>query len=973
MDPRRQRSPTGMALARAATAGAPDAGSGDAEYDPFAPHAGGGFVAALPPPLPPPPAARFMPRGEPLPHRARLNVRHGQGGYVGASPPAEARYARDEFEQSARAGAVREQERAREHIRRSLPQAPPPPQAPLPPHAAAAAVLPRVVDAPPSAVAAAAKRKTYESPFAPSQLKRGWRELAVAYPRLHVPTDCVAASADWTVVLPRPHTALLQLSASGTAGGGLTCADDVADVPLLIPLPEWQAARGAAAPTSLLAAAAQNAAVAVSAGAVATGGISINVACLATRLVVDELSSASAPPAAASAAAAVAAAAAALPAASPPASAPDASALPVKHSVRVVLFDRTQSSHTLLRQLRCLVMSRGESLRLPGGSWSADKDGGRPGEDDAVLVACARRHVLDQTGIDLAPCLAWLKFMQVSYHRPEEVVSGRCVPEAVEQVSVFLCMDAWAAARPHVAAADGGGLVSAGPLPPHPYRTLLLAEQAARGRPLPAAISPTRSPARSPTAAAPATAAATQAEREQAAFFAAMPPQMSRVPPHDDLVESRLDAMRADDVRAELKARGLPAVGRRLDLVEILRAAAFPPAVEEKEAAAAASAELPPTLTLPLPLPLPPLLATAIAADLKPDSPCLVVRVQPPNGAAAAHKNPAAGTDAASGAKAAPVSAAGVRSARNGRIPQPFFPETYRGCLHCGRGNHVVEQCKFRDMPWCEWCAEFSNHGTHSCLKAAPPPPAPPPPPPTPQSPQSPPPALDVSRHRLIPLSSLLEYSKQDIKERHFEVSLFAEMFRELLARDCAGILALALIGAGGSSAAPPAQPAAPPPPPQPQPLVDGAGKRKLADVQGAGRGGPAASATSSGSPVAKRPRLDEAAATAPAGAALPLRAAADSADRSSWPWHVSAAWRMFDTSGSGYLEVAELLSIFAASDLNFSLGALQTILRRVAKPPDASPTEPRSRVQAPLGGKWRVTLADILPSSQSHSRVGVC
>jgi len=178
-------------------------------------------------------------------------------------------------------------------------------------------------------------------------------------------------------------------------------------------------------------------------------------------------------------------------------------------------------------------------------------------------------------------------------------------------------------------------------------------------------------------------------------------------------------------------------------------------------------------------------------------------------------------------------------------------------------------------------------------------------------------------------------------------------MFREMLARDCAGILAVALIAAGGGT---PHHPTLSPP------LPDDAGKRKAAAVQSAGGVAPPAIGGVGGSSLPKRPRLAPA-SSASADAAQPASDAGD--DGSSWSSHIRLAWRMFDINGTGFLEVSELLAIFAASDLNFSLGALQTILKRVSKPPpDAAPQELRqgSRAHAPPGSMWRVALADILP-----------
>ena len=86
----------------------------------------------------------------------------------------------------------------------------------------------------------------------------------------------------------------------------------------------------------------------------------------------------------------------------------------------------------------------------------------------------------------------------------------------------------------------------------------------------------------------------------------------------------------------------------------------------------------------------------------------------------------------------------------------------------------------------------------------------------------------------------------------------------------------------------------------------------------------------------------------------------------------MQTAWRLFDCNGTGYLEVCELLAILTAADLGFSLGALQKILKRVARPP-AEPRPSASGAGAsastsapapvPFSAKWRVALADVLAS----------
>ena len=61
---------------------------------------------------------------------------------------------------------------------------------------------------------------------------------------------------------------------------------------------------------------------------------------------------------------------------------------------------------------------------LLGGPWSADLDGGNPLVEDSPLVRAAVRHVRAQASLDLSPCTAWAKFMEVHSHTPPSEGDG---------------------------------------------------------------------------------------------------------------------------------------------------------------------------------------------------------------------------------------------------------------------------------------------------------------------------------------------------------------------------------------------------------------------------------------------------------------------------------------------------------------------------------------------------------------------
>ncbi|UJR36551.1 hypothetical protein I4U23_029271 [Adineta vaga] len=89
--------------------------------------------------------------------------------------------------------------------------------------------------------------------------------------------------------------------------------------------------------------------------------------------------------------------------------------------------------------IKFLVGVRHQNEYFPlGGSWSESLDGSNPDTDHQVLIRTAIRCVRAQTGIDLSKCIQWCRYLEVRYHRPEEIHKGRLIESRVENIIVFL-------------------------------------------------------------------------------------------------------------------------------------------------------------------------------------------------------------------------------------------------------------------------------------------------------------------------------------------------------------------------------------------------------------------------------------------------------------------------------------------------------------------------------------------------------
>lgn len=92
------------------------------------------------------------------------------------------------------------------------------------------------------------------------------------------------------------------------------------------------------------------------------------------------------------------------------------------------------------RLISFLVGIRGKSETMAiGGPWSPSLDGENPQSDPNVLIKTAIRTCKGLTGIDLSNCTRWYRFVELYYRRSETYNrAGRLIPARIETVVIFL-------------------------------------------------------------------------------------------------------------------------------------------------------------------------------------------------------------------------------------------------------------------------------------------------------------------------------------------------------------------------------------------------------------------------------------------------------------------------------------------------------------------------------------------------------
>lgn len=91
------------------------------------------------------------------------------------------------------------------------------------------------------------------------------------------------------------------------------------------------------------------------------------------------------------------------------------------------------------RLINFLVGIRGKNETMAiGGPWSPSLDGENPHSNPNVLIKTAIRTCKGLTGIDLSNCTRWYRFVELYYRRSETYHKGRLIPARIEMVVIFL-------------------------------------------------------------------------------------------------------------------------------------------------------------------------------------------------------------------------------------------------------------------------------------------------------------------------------------------------------------------------------------------------------------------------------------------------------------------------------------------------------------------------------------------------------
>ncbi|XP_058835786.1 cell division cycle and apoptosis regulator protein 1-like [Topomyia yanbarensis] len=91
------------------------------------------------------------------------------------------------------------------------------------------------------------------------------------------------------------------------------------------------------------------------------------------------------------------------------------------------------------RLINFLVGIRGKNETMAiGGPWSPSLDGENPHTNPNVLIKTAIRTCKGLTGIDLSNCSRWYRFVELYYRRSETYHKGRLIPARIETVVIFL-------------------------------------------------------------------------------------------------------------------------------------------------------------------------------------------------------------------------------------------------------------------------------------------------------------------------------------------------------------------------------------------------------------------------------------------------------------------------------------------------------------------------------------------------------
>ncbi|XP_011208504.2 cell division cycle and apoptosis regulator protein 1 isoform X3 [Bactrocera dorsalis] len=99
--------------------------------------------------------------------------------------------------------------------------------------------------------------------------------------------------------------------------------------------------------------------------------------------------------------------------------------------------DNEQNTVHPSRLISFLVGTRGRNEPMAiGGPWSPSLDGENPDKDPAVLIRTAIRTCKALTGIDLSQCTQWYRFVELHYHRQDH--KKKDAPPRIETVVMYL-------------------------------------------------------------------------------------------------------------------------------------------------------------------------------------------------------------------------------------------------------------------------------------------------------------------------------------------------------------------------------------------------------------------------------------------------------------------------------------------------------------------------------------------------------
>lgn len=593
-------------------------------------------------------------------------------------------------------------------------------------------------------------------------------------------------------------------------------------------------------------------------------------------------------------------------------------------------------------------------LEMPGGPWSAKFDSGQPSVDDCGLVRACKRHARENLGLDLEPCVAWVKLQTIVYHRPQQTSK-----EELEVVSIFLVADAFAASRLYSAKlVDSGAsrvLWTPGVPVEHPYhRNIRLINQAgsdvakARFNDLRAssasktsagAVQGSSAASSSSSFSSTSSSAPMDKRKKGSSAVGEVSAATKNVGKREEGEEGDGEAVKADYADSILPrnfARTGPYQYGELDinLIDQMTAAELTLELQARGKLASSRGKY---------------IRKSILVGLLVQDAELQTSEDDKNGAVPRGEAPSepSGQEKEHSAAKAPAPSSGASSPPTFREPQAQVAGSSTLPPHALPRPEPMLLAVGKSVPARSKTVQEKNSPQEAVSSSA-----------------------ARIRHRNINLRALTFFDPAERDERTFEANLCGIALRELLARDCSGILLAALVRASraatcqkdqgncipGEQAAPSSSSASSSSSAA-MPAVGDKRKQPSAESEAAA---PAVSAPSAkcqkteaegGNPSSASGGLNEQARVA---------AAKHRKQALYWNWHVGTAWKLFDVANAGWMtvkDVEQILSRCGASSgaFNVAQAAVKSLVARVARPSPGSPSAPFDPFV------WRVWLSDLL------------